>query len=51
MTDKVIEALKSIKDLPLFHDESVYLDENKPINLSFNDIKEEVLLAFSRYDT
>jgi len=40
MTAKVIEAL-----------ESVYLDEDKPINLSFNVIKKETLLALSVYNT
>lgn len=29
-------------------DESVYLDENKPINLSFDEIKEETLIALQK---
>jgi hypothetical protein len=29
-------------------DESVYLDENKPINLSFNEIKEETLIVLNK---
>ena len=31
-------------------DESVYLDENKPINLSFDEIKKETLLALKNYN-
>jgi len=54
METKQIDSLSSLhtfleKKTEPKDDESVYLDENKPINLTFDEIKEKTLLSLKDY--